>query len=163
MWEEGPLKNYKPITIDFCMSMDRKETTIDNFYEFIYDNKKQTAWMSIFPFVWFTAEGDYFKVGSSLTFKTSLIPFFSYHITCAEVLPNKGGFLVEVSGRLKGNGKVKLKETKNGLTYSMELNVTGVNSYWHNAYKLVKYGHNLHMILTERVLRKMVIKNLKAK
>lgn len=134
------------------------EATQEEFFDFLYDNKKVKGWFNFFPFIWFHTNSEKFDEGKITSFCISLIPF-CYDIICKKILPNKRGFDVTIGGLMRGHGRFELISRDGGTFLHHELDLKGKTPFIHKYYNLVSKGHNGYMRWRLNVLKKHLIKH----
>lgn len=156
MFESLLSKEKKEYNLVSHLFMASDETTIEDFIEQLYDNKKLHKWFNFLPFVWMTSDKAYFDPGCVTTFHI-IFPPFSYKIICEEILPDNKGFSVVFSGLLTGKGKFEFIQKENGILLNHEMNLTGINWLIHLYYGIVCLGHDIYMCWRLSILKKILI------
>lgn len=151
------MREYPVRTLVCKLYMKNTETTIEEFYSYLYECKKVKKWFDTFPMTWFTVTGEYYNVNEVTYFHISPIPF-KYGIRCREILPEHRGMLVDITGLLKGWGRFELIPDENGFLLHHELNLQAKSRFVHYYYGLIAKGHDGYMKKRLEVLRRLLIK-----
>ena len=154
------MREFESIVKVCKLRMGKEETSMEEFYKYLYDNVKTRKWFNVYPVCWFAMKDSFFDVGNVTKIYFSMLPF-CYGMKCREILPDNRGMLLDIVGPLEGSGRIELIEDDEGILLYHELKLVPKSKFIEKYYSVLVKGHDKFMSWRLGVLRKYLIKEHK--
>lgn len=155
-------KNEKKVHINAVFQIEKKDATIEEVFEQVYNSACYEKWFNFKPFVWLTFDQKHLDIGCKGVIRFT-IPPFQYELTVVNVVKNE---LIELSsdGKLfQGTAKMRFYEKDGMICYEDPHILYGKNILVHKYYCMFLAGKHVPYMKQRFEKLKAILINKKRK